>query len=122
MLASVRLKQAAAAVDKVVMASSARKLPALKPDRVTIWPADDDHFGADVLYLGRGAYQRAVQVDRELTESGLATTFRQDADGAWAVRLGPLERRVMLMIIDQVVGRAPRRRAATQRRQPARAR
>ena len=104
------------------MAPSARKLPALKPDRVTIWPAGDDRFGADVLYLGRGAYQRAVQVDHQLTESGLETTFRQDADGAWAVRLGPLERQVMLAILDEVVGRPPRRRAATPRRQPARAR
>ena len=105
------------------MAPKAPKLPALKPDRVTLWPVDDDRFGADVLYLGRGAYQRASQTDRELAAAGIVTNFRQDLDGAWAVRLGPLDRALMLALLDEVVGgRRPRRAAATPRRRPARAR
>jgi len=118
------LKAARAAVDTAPMAPKALSLPALKPDRVTIWPIDDDHFGADVLYLGRGAYQRAVEIDGELTSAGFATTFRQDVDGAWGVRLGPLERRVLLSLLDQVVGgdRTRPRAAATPQRRPARAR
>ena len=105
------------------MAPKAPKLPALKPDRVTLWPVDDDRFGADVLYLGRGAYQRASETDRELAAAGIATSFRQDLDGAWCVRLGPLDRALMLALLDEVVGgRRTRRAAATPRRRPARAR
>ena len=121
MAATLMLKAALRPVDTGPMVPKAQQLLSLKPDRVTIWPVDDDHFGADVLYLGRGAYQRAVEVDGELTAAGFRTTFRQDVDGAWGVRLGPLERRVMLAILDEVVGGAPRR-AATRPRQPARAR
>ena len=120
------LKAARTGVDTACMAPKAPKLPALKPDRLTIWPVDDDQFGADVLYHGRGAYQRAADVDRALDTAGMPATFRQDADGAWGVRLGPLERDVLLTILDDVVG-APRKRTrsragATPQRRPARAR
>lgn len=103
------------------MAARAPKLPALKPDRVTIWPVDDEHFGVDVLYRGRGAYLRARQVDEELLAAGMATSFRQEHDGAWGVRFGPLERAAMLAVLTDVVG-GQRKPRATSRRQPARAR
>lgn len=85
-----------------------RALPALKPDRITVWPVDDDHFGVDVLYRGRGAYLRAREVDRELAAAGMATTFRQELDGAWGVRLAALDRPAMLTLLEDVVGGAPR--------------
>lgn len=103
------------------MATKARKLPALKPDRVTIWPVDDDHFGVDVLYRGRGSYARSQEVDRELVAAGMDTTVRQDLDGAWGVRFGPLERAAMLAVLTDIVGGA-RKPATRRRRQPARAR
>ena len=120
------LKAACAGVDTACMATKAPNLPALKPDRLTIWPVDDDRFGADVLYHGRGAYQRAAEADRALGAAGIPGTFRQAADGAWGVRLGPLERELMLQLIDGVVG-GPRKQSrirtgATPQRRPARAR
>ena len=117
------LKLAPGRVDTRRMAPQVPKLPALRPDRVTIWPIDDDHFGADVLYLGRGAYQRAGDIERDLAAAGVAASFRQDVDGAWGVRLGPLERRLLLTLLDQVVGGdRTRRSATTPQRRPARAR
>lgn len=120
------LKAARTGVDTACMAPKAPKLPALKPDRLTIWPVEDDQFGADVLYHGRGAYQRAADVQRALTTAGIAAAFRQETDGAWGVRLGPLDRDVMLAIVGDVVGAARKRPAAragaTPQRRPARAR
>jgi len=117
------LKAAPGPVDIGPMAPKAQQLPALDPDRVTIWPIDEDHFGADVLYLGRGAYQRAVEIERALSAAGITASFRQDVDGAWGVRLGPLERRVLLTLLDQVVGGDRTRRAApTRQRRAARVR
>lgn len=120
------LKAARTGVDTACMAPKAPRLPALKPDRLTIWPVEDDQFGADVLYHGRGAYQRAADVDRELDAAGVPATFCQAVDGAWGVRIGPIDRELMLAILDDVVG-APRKRArsragATPQRRPARAR
>ena len=117
--------------DTFVMAKKAPKLPALKPDRVTIWPVDVEHFGVEVLYRGRGAYRRALEVDCKLAAAGMATAFGQEVDGAWGVSFGPLERPAMLAVLTDVVGAAPKPRkrkpavtsvARPRRQQPARAR
>ena len=84
------------------MAAKAAPIPPLHPDRLTIWPADEGRFGADVLYLGRGGYQRAVAGERDLRAAGIGATLRQDVDGAWGLRIGPLERRALRAIFDEV--------------------
>ena len=76
---------------------------ALRPDRITIWPVDDAQFGIDVLYRGRGGYQRAEAVEQELTASGVQTSFRQELDGAWGVRFGPVDRDAMLAVLNGTV-------------------
>ena len=76
---------------------------ALRPDRITIWPVDEQHFGIDVLYRGRGGYRRAEAVEHELTAAGMDTTFRQELDGAGGVRFGPVEREQMLAVLNGVV-------------------
>jgi len=60
------------------------------PDRLTIWPIDDGRCGLDATFQGETGYERA-QVHRvQLEEDGVPHTFRQEMDGAWTLRFGPL--------------------------------
>lgn len=60
-------------------------------DRLTIWPIDDGRYGLDATFQGATGYARALQHDAELTHSGVAHTFRQELDGGWTLRFGPLQ-------------------------------
>jgi len=60
------------------------------PDRLTIWPVDDGRYGLDATFQGGTGYQRAQQHQRELERDGVPHTFRQELDGAWTLRFGPL--------------------------------
>lgn len=60
------------------------------PDRLTIWPVDDGRYGLDATFQGGTGYERA-QVHRTLLEADrVPHTFRQELDGAWTLRFGPL--------------------------------
>ncbi len=60
------------------------------PDRLTIWPIDDGRYGLDATFQGETGYERA-QVHHELLQAdGIPHTFRQELDGAWTLRFGPL--------------------------------
>jgi hypothetical protein len=74
-----------------------------RPDRITIWPIDDERFGIDVVYRGALGYRRAEIVQQQLTDAAVAVTFRQETDGAWAVRFGPVMRDEMLAALNGVV-------------------
>lgn len=67
----------------------------LRPNRVSIWPIDDERFGIDLSYHGVTGYSDAEFACTVLNGSGYKTTFRQELDGAWSVRLGPLPRIAM---------------------------
>ena len=56
----------------------------------TIWPVDDGRDGLDATFQGGTGYQRAQQHQRELERDGVPHTFRQELDGAWTLRFGPL--------------------------------
>jgi hypothetical protein len=60
------------------------------PDRLTIWPVDDGRYGLDATFQGSSGYQRAQQHRDELERDGVSHTFRQELDGAWTLRFGPL--------------------------------
>jgi hypothetical protein len=60
------------------------------PDRLTIWPVDDGRYGLDATFQGSSGYQRAQQHRDELERDGVPHTFRQELDGAWTLRFGPL--------------------------------
>jgi hypothetical protein len=74
-----------------------------RPDRLTIWPIDDRGFGLDVVYRGAPGYRRAEVVERQLEAAGVRTTLRQEVDGAWCVRLGPVARDDMLTVLNGFV-------------------
>lgn len=60
------------------------------PDRLTIWPVDDGRYGLDATFQGASGYQRAQQHQSELERDGIPHTFRQELDGSWTLRFGPL--------------------------------
>jgi hypothetical protein len=60
------------------------------PDRITIWPVDDGRYGLDATFQGETGYRRAQQHQHELDELGVTHMFRQELDGAWTLRFGPL--------------------------------
>ena len=45
----------------------------------------------------------AETVERHLKAEGISVTFMQEADGAWAVRFGPVDREAMLAVLNSVV-------------------
>jgi hypothetical protein len=99
--------------------TAAQPPSALRPNRVSIWPVEDGVFGIDFTYHGATGYQDAERAQRVLDQHGLRTSFRQELDGAWSVRLGPIPRQPMREVLDRfawsttcwgVYDRAPRER------------
>jgi hypothetical protein len=60
------------------------------PDRLTIWPVDDGRYGLDATFQGASGYERAQHHQDELRRSAVQHTFRQEPDGGWTLRFGPL--------------------------------
>ena len=60
------------------------------PDRLTIWPVDDGRYGLDATFQGASGYERAEHHQAELRLDRIEHTFRQELDGGWTLRFGPL--------------------------------
>lgn len=73
----------------------------LHPNRVSIWPVEVGGYGIDFTYHGPTGYTAAEAAEEILRLNGLRTTFRQELDGAWTVRFGPLPRAEMRAALDR---------------------
>jgi hypothetical protein len=60
------------------------------PDRLTIWPVDDGRYGLDASFQGATGFERARRHQSELEAEGVPHSFKQELDGAWTLRFGPL--------------------------------
>ena len=60
------------------------------PDRLTIWPVDDGRYGLDATFEGASGYERAQRHTNELERDRVPHTFRQELNGSWTLRFGPL--------------------------------
>jgi hypothetical protein len=60
------------------------------PDRLTIWPVDDGRYGLDATFQGASGYERAEHHQAELDRHGASYKFKQELDGGWTLRFGPL--------------------------------
>ena len=60
------------------------------PDRLTIWPVDDGRYGLDARLQVASGLVRAEQHRLELVRDGVPHSFRQENDGSWTLRFGPL--------------------------------
>jgi hypothetical protein len=99
---------------RLIAARSARRpLPApseanpdgrpTRPDKLSIWPTDDERFGIDVLYVGPQGHRRAEIVLRQIQKAGLAATLREESESSWVVRFGPVDREEMLAVLNGYV-------------------
>jgi hypothetical protein len=73
----------------------------LHPNRVSIWPVERGSYGIDFTCHGAPGYRDAETAERVLQDGGLQTRFRQEVDGAWTVRFGPLPREHMRAVLDR---------------------
>jgi hypothetical protein len=62
----------------------------IQPDRLMLWPLDVDRYGLDLTFAGDWACEDAEQESARLRRRGLPSVIRQEPDGGWTVRLGPL--------------------------------
>ena len=60
------------------------------PDRLSIWPVDDGRYGLDATFQGASGFERAERHQEDLKRRGVPHTFRQELDGGWTLRFGPL--------------------------------
>jgi hypothetical protein len=71
-----------------------------RPDRLSIWPTEDDTFGIDVLYVGDQGRRRAEQITRQLSGLGQPVKVIEEGQGAVTVRVGPVSREDMLTVVN----------------------
>jgi hypothetical protein len=74
-----------------------------RPDKLSIWPTEDERFGIDVLYLGAQGHRRADVVARQIEAAGVAVVLRQEGENGWIVRFGPVSREEMLTVLNGYV-------------------
>jgi hypothetical protein len=74
-----------------------------RPDKLSIWPTDDERFGIDVLYVGAQGHRRAEVVFRQIEAAGLPVALRQEGETEWIVRFGPVSREDMLAVLNGYV-------------------
>jgi hypothetical protein len=74
------------------------------PDRVAIWPIEDGTFGIDATFQGVTGYQHAEAHERVLRDRGVTCSFRQELDGGWTIRLGPLPRALVQQAVALFIG------------------
>lgn len=60
------------------------------PDRLCIWPVEGARFGLDATFTGVTGYARVEAHERALQNAELAFQLRQELEGAWTIRLGPM--------------------------------
>jgi hypothetical protein len=81
----------------------ATELGPTRPDRLTIWPVENDLFGIDVRWGGAVGNRRANVVARLLDEAGVPRRLTQSVDGGWEVRVGPVPGNEVARVIDSFV-------------------
>ena len=60
------------------------------PDRISIWPLDDGSYGLDATFQGSSGYERAERHTESLKQNLVRHSLRQELDGGWTLRFGPL--------------------------------
>ena len=74
-----------------------------RPDRLSIWPTEEETFGIDVLYTGVQGYRRAEVVRGQIRQLGLEVKLIQEGDRGWLIRFGPVSRDDMLTVLNGYV-------------------
>jgi len=75
--------------------------PSLRPDRMCLWPVDDERYGVDVTWAGAEGFTRADRLKETLKLNSIPHRLLQEADGRrWTVRVGPVPGDEVLRLLD----------------------
>jgi hypothetical protein len=72
-------------------------------DRLTIWPMDDGRYGLDATFQGASGHDRAELHIETLKSKGVHHSLRQELDGGWTLRFGPLSAAEVNVALDAFV-------------------
>jgi integrase len=72
----------------------------LAPSRISICRAEPHGYWVEFTYQGATSYADAEHAERALRAARLQTRFREEFDGGWTVRFGPLPREQMHALLD----------------------
>jgi hypothetical protein len=73
----------------------------LRPDKIAVWPVEHGRYGVDLSYSGVTGYTRADEAHQVISSRGMTASFRQELGDMWTVRLGPLARDAMVLVVEQ---------------------
>jgi len=62
----------------------------LPPERLMLWPLEVGRYGLDVTFCGDWGCEDAERESASLRRRGMPNVIRQEPDGGWTVRVGPL--------------------------------
>jgi hypothetical protein len=75
-----------------------------RPNKLTIWPLDEQGFGLDVRWAGGEGNRRATVVRQLLEQAGIPARLTQHLDGhSWELRVGPIPGDDVAKVIDEFV-------------------
>jgi hypothetical protein len=81
----------------------------VRATRITLWPLDDGvSYGLDAVYHGHVAKTDAEQAARAIRARDVKARVVSTADGAWAVRLGPIGHDHALEAVRRFMAGTPR--------------
>ena len=73
----------------------------LRPDRMCLWPVEEDRYGVDVTWAGAEGFSRADRLKETLKLNKIPHRLLQEADGRrWTVRVGPVDGTEVLRLLD----------------------
>jgi hypothetical protein len=73
----------------------------LRPDRMCLWPVEDERYGVDVTWAGAEGFTRADRLKKTLAMNKIPHRLLQEADGRrWTVRVGPVTGEEVLRLLD----------------------
>jgi hypothetical protein len=73
----------------------------VRPDRMCLWPVEDERYGVDVTWAGADGFTRADRLKQTLKMSNIPHRLLQEADGRrWTVRVGPVDGDEVLRLLD----------------------
>jgi hypothetical protein len=74
------------------------------PDRLCLWPVEGGRFGIDASFQGTTGYTRVEAHEHALRKAGVPYKLRQELDGSWTLRLGPVPAAEVGVAVDAFVG------------------
>jgi hypothetical protein len=90
--------------DERYMTLPAETSPVFAPDRLSVWPVEDERYGLDATYHGATGFERAEAQRQRLQTANLSASVRQELGDDWTLRLGPLTHGAAWTAIEAFLG------------------